>query len=136
MASTENAEIVSRAFQAAENGGFEAAAAFMHEDFEMTQIPGWPGALLCRGWEEATREFVEWVSSFDDFRWRPERFTAVGGDLVVVDLHEWGRPRGGGVEIDQLWAVLFTLREDKIARWEWFASPAEAQHAAAERGGA
>ncbi len=49
MASSENIEIVRLAFKAGKDDGLEAAAASMHEDFEMTQIPNWPGAAICRG---------------------------------------------------------------------------------------
>jgi len=126
MPLSENVEIIRRAFQDAESGGFEAVAPLVHEDFEMNQIPNWPGAVICRGWEEAVRAMVEWTAMFDEFRALPEKFTAVGADLVVVDFHEWGRPRGGDVEVDQLWAIVFTLREGRIARWEWFNSPQEA----------
>jgi hypothetical protein len=40
MGPHENVEVMLRAFQAFEQGGFEAAAAFMHDDFEMSQLPG------------------------------------------------------------------------------------------------
>jgi hypothetical protein len=74
-----------------------------------------------------------WFSSFDEFRGLPEQFTAVGADLVVVAYHEWNRPRGGSVEIEHLYGILLTLREGKLARWEWLDSPEDALNAAAER---
>ena len=67
-----------------------------------------------------------WRSSFDEFRGLPEQFTAVGADLVVVAYHEWGKPRGGSVEMEHLYGILITLRESKLARWEWFESPTDA----------
>jgi ketosteroid isomerase-like protein len=43
MTSSENIEIVRRIYQAVESGGLDAGAAFVHEDFEMTQLPGMAG---------------------------------------------------------------------------------------------
>jgi hypothetical protein len=114
-------------------GGLDAGAAFVHEDFEMTQLPGWREAASCRGWEEALRAIMDWVSSFDEFRGLPEQFTEARTDLAVVAYHEWGKPRGGSIEIEQLYGMLYPLREGKAARMEWFDSPREARRAAAER---
>jgi ketosteroid isomerase-like protein len=133
MASSENVEIVRRIHQAVESGGMEVGAAFAHEDFEMTMMPEWSEAAIFRGWEEALRAIRDFASSFDEFRGLPEQVTAAGADLVVVDYHEWAKPRGGSIEIEHLFGILYTLREGKIARMEWFNSPAEAMHAAAER---
>jgi ketosteroid isomerase-like protein len=116
MTSSENVEIVRRIHQAVESGGLDAGAAFVHEDFEMTQLPEQPDAASCRGWEEALRAMIGWVSSFDEFRGLPEQFTEAGTDLVVVAYHEWGKPRGGSIEIEHLYGILCTLRDGKAAR--------------------
>jgi ketosteroid isomerase-like protein len=127
---SENVELVRRCFQAFEQGGFEASAAFVTDDFHMSQLPGWPDASSYRGPEEATKMMAEWISSFEDFRGVPEQFCDVGADRVVVAYHEWGRPRGGSAEIDQLFGILYTLREGKIASMEWFDTPDAALRAA------
>jgi hypothetical protein len=43
-----------------------------------------------------------------------------------VAVRERGRPRGGTVELDQLFGIVYTLRDGKVARMEWFDSPADA----------
>jgi hypothetical protein len=40
---------------------------------------------------------------------------------------------GGSVEAEHLYGILITLREGKLARWEWLDSPENALDAAAER---
>lgn len=52
------------------------------------------------------------------------------GDRVVVVFRERGRPRGGSIELDQRFGILYTLREGKVVRMEWFDSPEEVLAAA------
>jgi len=132
MPASENVEIVRSALQAAESGGIEAGGAFVHEDFEMGHLPGRPDAEVYRGWRAAMLTMSERVSTFDEIRAAPESFSAVGDDHVVVAYHERGKPRGGSVEVEHLYGILYALREGKIARMAWFDSPGDALRAAAE----
>jgi ketosteroid isomerase-like protein len=48
---------------------------------------------------------------------------------VVVAFRERGRARGS-VELEQVFGILYTLRDGRIARMQWFDSPEEALAAA------
>jgi ketosteroid isomerase-like protein len=66
------------------------------------------------------------MESFEGFNGEAEQFIDAGGDRVVVAFREHGRPRGGSVDLDHRFGILYTLREGKIARMERFDSTEEA----------
>jgi ketosteroid isomerase-like protein len=117
--SEENVEVVRRMFEAYARGGFVALAEFTHPDFEMTQVPNHPLTGPFRA-TEAAEVMLSFAESFEDFRAEPEDFVDAGDDRVVVAFRERGRPRGGSLELDQVFGILYTLRGDKIFRMEWF----------------
>jgi ketosteroid isomerase-like protein len=127
--SRENVEIVRRMFDAYAQGGFAAAAKFTHRDFEMRQLPDHFLGGTFRG-ADAAQSMTDFTLYFEDFRADAEEFIDGGDDRVVVAIRERGRPRGATVELDQLFGVIYTLRDGKVARMEWFDSPAEALKAA------
>ena len=123
--SRENVEIVRRMLDAYTQGGFAAVAEFVHPDFEMRQIATHFLGGTFRG-ADAAKSMTDFTRHFEDFRADPEEFIDAGDDRVVVALRESGRPRGATVELDQLFGIVYTLRDGKIAYMEWFNSPAEA----------
>jgi ketosteroid isomerase-like protein len=123
--SQENVEIVQRVFAAYAEGGFASVAEFIHPDFEMRQMAHHFLSGTYRG-TNAAKSMTDFTRHFEDFRADPEEFRDAGDDRVVVAIRERGRPRGGTVELDQLFGVVYTLRDGKIAYMEWFNSPAEA----------
>jgi ketosteroid isomerase-like protein len=129
--SRENVEIVRRAFEAFEQRGFEAAGEFFHEDFQMRQLPGFPGGTSFHGWREAVQNLTDWIGSFETFTGVPQKFIAAGEDRVVVVYYERARPREAAVEVEQCFGILFTLRDQKIGFMEWFHTPDQATRAAA-----
>ena len=116
-------------FEAYARGGFAAVAEFTHPDFEMSFMADHPlGGRTYRA-GDAGPAMLEFSESFEDFRAEAKQFIDAG-DCVVVAFHERGRPRGGSVELDQVFGILYQLRDGKIARMEWFNSAQEALAAA------
>jgi ketosteroid isomerase-like protein len=128
--SQENVEVIRRMFEAYARGGFAAVAEFIHPDFEMTLMANHPlgGKTYKAG--DAGKAMLEFGESFEDFRAEAEEFIDAANDRVVVAYHERGRARGGSVELDQVFGTLYSLRDGKIARMEWFDSLDEALEAA------
>lgn len=53
----------------------------------------------------------ECQSTFDDLRAQVD---------VVVVLHEYVKARGSDVELDKVYYEVFTVREGKVSRMQWF----------------
>ncbi len=67
---------------------------------------------------------------FEDLRFEPERVVE-NGDHVVAFGNFWARGRGSGMEVGPTtFAVLATLRDGKMVRYEWFIEAEEALRAA------
>jgi ketosteroid isomerase-like protein len=125
--SQENVEIVRRMFDAHARGGPAAAAEFAHPDFEMSLMANHPlGGRTYRG-GEVWKAMGEFADSFEDFRAEATEFLDAGNQVVVA-IRERGRARGG-VEFEQVFGVLYALRDGKVARMKWFDSRDEALEA-------
>jgi ketosteroid isomerase-like protein len=62
---------------------------------------------------------------FEGWEWwrmQPEEFTAVGDQVAVVVSYQ-ARGRASGVEVTGRESALFTLRDGKVVRYEWFHGP-------------
>jgi ketosteroid isomerase-like protein len=112
-------------FEAWMQGGFDAVADFVHRDFEMRQLAHHFLSGTFRG-ADAARSMTDFMLHFEDFRADAEEFIDAGDDRVVVAIRERGRPSGATIEIDHLFGIVYTLREGKVARMEWYDSPAGA----------
>ena len=123
--SQENVEIVRHMLEAYTQGGFAAAAEFAYPDLEMRFSASHPLSGTFRG-AGAAQAMTDFVKSFDDFRGEAEQIIDADGDRVAVIYRERGRPRGSMIEFNELWGIVFTLRDGKVARMEWFDRPAEA----------
>ena len=119
MTSTD-VDLVRRMFEAFARGGFAAVVEFFDPDFEGRQLPNHPDAATFLGPRDAVESMTNFMESFEDFRAEAEEFIDAGSGGVVVALRERGRPRGGSVELDQRFGILYTLRDGKIIRMEMF----------------
>ena len=73
----------------------------------------------------STCELNETVS---DFRMDIERFVDAG-DRVAVIATMRGRGSGSGVEVENRHGAVWTIRDGKAVRFEWFSEPGEALEA-------
>jgi ketosteroid isomerase-like protein len=116
--SSENVDIVKRCLAAYRQGGFEATRGFIHPTFEMIRSFDFPESGSY-GAAEAVNTMRDWTSAFRDYSADPAEFIDAG-DCVVVALEERGKARGSGIELRQVFYMLCTLREGKIAKLWWF----------------
>lgn len=68
---------------------------------------------------EATEKVFE---SWAEWRMEPEEFRAVGDQVAVVVGYR-ARGRTSGVEVEGRESALWTLRDGKVVRYEWFHTP-------------
>ena len=128
--SHENVEVIIQALEAYRAGGFAAGRAFLHPDFELVRSGfHFTESGTYRGYEAASESMMDYIGAFDDYRAEPEEFIDAG-DHVVVAQTELGRARSSRVELRERWYAVFTLRDGKILRLQWFGERAQALEAA------
>jgi ketosteroid isomerase-like protein len=71
--------------------------------------------------EDPNPRLQSWLSGWDHWRAEAEDYLEFGDHVVVLASYR-GRGRGSGVEIHQLGAHVFQLRDGKVVRLEIFAS--------------
>jgi uncharacterized protein len=127
--SAENVEIVREIFRAWEKGGSPLDSGLLADDIE------WVNAK--EAIEPGTRKGVEAfgeaaagvASTFEDTRIEFERFIDAGDQVVVVGVL-LGTGRGSGIEVGRRQGYLWTIRDGKAVRFQWFNDAAEALAAA------
>jgi ketosteroid isomerase-like protein len=132
--SEENIEVVRRAYEALEDSGIDAWEEFLAPDVGHRAIEGAPddrGPL--HGRDEVRAYLEEWFQMFDDFKVQPLEFVDAGGDKVVYVLRFGGKAKQSGVETDQTLAIVYTVRDGKIAQGREYATREEALEAAGVR---
>jgi len=132
--SQENVESVRTALDAMARSGLDALAEHWTDDIDHRAIEG---ALDDRGpmhGQEAVRAYLQdWFDTFDDLTIESKELIDAGEDQVVAVLRISGRARLSGVETDLTFAILYTLRDAKIARGREYATRDEALEAAGLR---
>ena len=129
--SQENVELVRRSYEAYALGDIEGALAAIDPQVEVhdQDIPDADGY---RGHEGMFRWQADWDSSWESWRWEPEEFIDAG-DRVVAVLRVYAKGRGSGVEIERLDGAVWTVRNGKGIRLDYYGSKAEALEAAGLR---
>lgn len=124
-------EIVRAAFAAFASGGADALAEYFADDIHYRVIEGAPGVHGPILEKEAVRAYVQnWSEVFDDLKAEPVEFVDAGEDQVVAVFRWGGRATLSGNEGYRFSAIVFTIRDGKIARAHEYSSPAEALQAA------
>jgi ketosteroid isomerase-like protein len=127
--SVENVEIVRRIFEI----GIRDLDAWLELcDPAIEWFPA-PQSLLAgrsyRGHEDVRRFWEDLWATWEDYQVEPEEFRDFGDQVVVVNRIRARSARG--MEVDEVWSSLFTLREGKIIRFQGFADRSGALEAAA-----
>ena len=122
----EDVEIVRGMFTAVDGEDWEAALGSFDPEVEWSPMEG-----TFHGPEGVVGALVEWLEPWDEHQIEAEEF-AEAGDRVLAVVHLTGRGEGSGMEIDQRFFQLYSVRNGKIVRMVEFVSRAEAVNAAGE----
>jgi ketosteroid isomerase-like protein len=129
--SEENVEIVRKSIEVFNRDGLDASLEYSADDIEHRAVEG---AIDDRGpmrGKEAVRAYIQdWLDTFDDFKTEAVEFIAVGDDQVVAVVRLSGRAKASGIETDLTFAVLYTVRDGKLARGREYETREEALEAA------
>ena len=132
--SQENVEIVRDAVVAYNRGDLDTLLAYCADDIDYRAVEG---ALDDRGpihGKDAVRAyFQDWLDTFDDLKAEPLELIDAADDQVVTVLRFGGRAKLSGVEADLTFAVVYTLRDGKVARGREYWTRDEALEAAGLR---
>jgi ketosteroid isomerase-like protein len=129
--SEENVAVVEAALNALARDGLDALAKYWTDDVDHRAIEGAPDDRGPLHGKDALRAYVQdWYDTFDDLRTELLELIDVGEDKVIAVLRVSGRARLSGVETDLTYAVLYTIRDGKIARGREYGARDEALKAA------
>ena len=127
--SQENVEIIRQGWAAWERGDVATALAYMSEDIVVTRVAPMPDVASYHGTAGALQMLADWVEQFDEFEMTGEEFTDANDSQVVVRVHQRARGKKSRVPIEADFWFVCTLRGGKSARWDIYASEAQALEA-------
>jgi ketosteroid isomerase-like protein len=113
---SDNAEIVRKANDAYMRGAFGEAIRWMDPEIEwdMTNVDV-PDAAVYRGYDGLIDFENSWDESWESVEIEPLEYIEVG-DRVIVVLRQTGKGKLSGVEVEQHFAQLWTLRAGRLFR--------------------
>jgi ketosteroid isomerase-like protein len=124
-----NLEVVARLGQLWNAGERDAVLSLYHDDVVMTAAPNWidPGPWI--GKEQVEKNQRDWASAWRQIDMSMDRVEAV--DDKVVCIGKWiSRGAASGIAGTTPIAIVFTLTDGLIKRFEWFEHADEAMRAA------
>jgi uncharacterized protein len=127
--SEENIAVVRQFYEAWSQDDFPGPVELLHPEVEYVN----PEGAIEPGTRRGVAEFVGTAEKLLDAweHWRPEleRVEAVG-DQVVAVVRYTARGRGSGVEVEGTESSLWTFRDGKVIRYQWFHGAEDADAAA------
>ena len=120
-----NIEVVRRLYEAWSQGEIPGPVRFLDPEIEYVNPAGAIEPGTRRGISEFTRAVEKLFDAWEQWHSDIERLEAAGDHVVAVVRYR-ARGRGSGVEIQGSESALFTLRDGKVTRYEWFHGAADA----------
>jgi ketosteroid isomerase-like protein len=127
--SRENVEIVKRAMAAYEEGDLDAQLAILDPDVELVEWPEGPDQRTYRGHAGAVRAAESWGEAWEWLRNDVDELVEAG-DKVLVRGRTFGKGKGSAVEVAIDAFNVYTLRDGKVTRIEFFTMKEPALRAA------
>ena len=128
-----NADVIRKLTQLWNAGDNEGVLELYTEDAVTQTGPSWPEQATSRGRDEIRAGMEEWQAAWETMKVSVESLEEVGADKVVA-VGAWHiRGRVSGIEGEMPLFILFTIRDGRVARLEWFEDHDTA--VAAARGG-
>jgi ketosteroid isomerase-like protein len=126
--SQEDVEIVRTAVEAWGAGDMDSFCASLDPDMVWNPVE----EVASQGHAAVLATLARWRGEWDEYEQTAEEFVDIG-DRVLATVHFQGRGRGSGIEIDQRFYEVYTVRNGKIVRMDEYTSRAEALEAAGLR---
>jgi ketosteroid isomerase-like protein len=126
--SRDNIELARRAYEAFSRGDLQAALDFIDADVEIHEGQDLPDGGVYRRHQGFLANVSAWSEVFAELRFEPEDFVDAGDRLLVL-VRVSGRGKASGAEFEQRQAHVWTVRDGKGVRLEFFSDRAEAERA-------
>jgi uncharacterized protein len=126
--SQDNIELARRGYEAFNRGDIEGFLEFIHPDVELDEGQDLPDRGIYQKHEGFLANMQAWSDVFEELRFEPEELIEVDDRLLVL-VRVTGRGRGSGAEFDQRQAHVWTIRDSKGIRLEFYADRNEAEKA-------
>ena len=123
-----NGEALQRGYQALNRGDLSGVLKLLDPEIEWHEPEPSPDAGAHTGRDSFERFFRSWIDSFDGFRVEPEQVLERDDKLIAV-VHQSGRGRASGVEVDARLAHVWTVKNGRAIRWEAIANVEDALRA-------
>jgi uncharacterized protein len=120
-----NVEALRRGYEALNRGDLSVVVELLDPDLEWHEPAPSPDAGSHKGRDSFERFFRGWIDSFDGFRVEPEQVVERDDKLIAI-VHQSGRGRTSGVEVDARLAHVWTIEDGRAVRWEAVANIDEA----------
>ena len=132
--SQENVHLIRAGFAAFAERGLGGMADFWATDINWRAMEGALDDVgEMQGADALRRYYEDWLDMFDNVTVVPEELLDIGDDRVLAVQHVTGRAKASGVETELRYAVIYTVRDGKIARGREYGDRAEALEAAGLR---
>ena len=113
------------------------------EHFQRTSEPLWesldpefeihghdiPDAGTYRGHDGWRKWVADFAGAWEDFIFEPQEYIGAGDGKVVLMARMWGRGRASGVSVEHVDGTVWTIRDGKAVRLDYYGSRAEALEA-------
>jgi ketosteroid isomerase-like protein len=127
--SRENVEIVRRAMAAYEAGDLDTQLEVLDPNIELVEWPEGPDQRTYRGHTGAVRAAESWAEAWEWLRNDVDEIVETG-DKVLVCGRTFGKGKGSSVEVAIDAFNVYTLRDGKVTRIEFFTKKEPALRAA------
>jgi ketosteroid isomerase-like protein len=107
-------ELIRDGIAAFGRGDFEFLEMF-HDDVEVYLPPEVPNSADFRGKQHYVPWLNNWLEAWEDFEIEITRIELVGEHHVVSDIHQTGRGKGSGIEVELDVFYLWEIRGEKLA---------------------
>ncbi len=93
--------------------------------WDMSEFRGWPERQTYEGVEGARAFMLEWGDAWDEWSVDVESLHDAGDEIVAV-LRQVGHAKISGMQVDMVFAQVWTVRDGQYVRMRMYADAAEA----------
>ena len=111
-------------------GDIEALLVKMDPEVEVFSAPELPNGGTFRGREGYLEWIAPWLEAWEIFEVKEDSIEAIGADCVVMSVHQTGRGRGSGIEVEMPAFYMAEFRDGLATRFHFYGEREKAIQAA------